>query len=127
MDSHSKSARSSYEFARRTIAKIIKHPSPYLNNKDMTDLGIKCIGLDLETGKPTDGGPVFISPYPLTEIDRILQENKPWREYELEDEKDSMNMCAAMEISALLEHYLVVGADEDADGLINQTKWRMRQ
>ena len=54
MDSHSESAKRSFEFVQRVLS-IIKHPSPYLSNKDMNDLGIRCTGLDLETGKPTDG------------------------------------------------------------------------
>jgi hypothetical protein len=134
MDSHSEEAKPhfeeakrSFEFARRVLIKIIKHPSPYLSNKDMMDLGIRCTGLDLETGKPTDGGVAFISPYPLSEIDRILHEKKPWKVYALPPKKDSMNMCAAMEISGLLEEYLVMAEDERVEGLIEQTKWKMRR
>ena len=127
MDSHSEEAKRGFEFARRVLSKIIKHPSPYLSNKDMKDLGIRCTGLDLETGKPTGGGVAFISPYPLTEIDRILHEKNPWKESWLPQKKDSMNMCAAMEISGLLEEYLVMAEDEKVEGLIEQTKWKMRR
>ena len=127
MDSHSESAKRSFEFAQRVLSKIIKHPSPYLSNKDMNDLGIRCTGLDLETGKPTDGGVVFISPYSLTKIDRLLHEKQPWEVYKLPREKDSMNMCAAMEISGLLETYLFMAKDENVEGLIAQTKWKMRR
>ena len=127
MDSHFESTKHSFEFVRRVLSKIIKHPSPYLSNEDMKDLGIKCTGLDLETGKPTDGGVTFISPYPLTEIDRILHEKKPWRvSSRLPQKKDSMNMCAAMEISTLLEEYLVMAEDKKVEGLIEQTKWKTR-
>jgi hypothetical protein len=127
MGSHSEEAKRSFEFARRVLSKIIKHPSPYLSNKDLKDLGIRCTGLDLETGKPTDGGVAFISPYPLTEIDRILHEKKPWKVRALPQKKDSMNMCAAMEISGLLEEYLVMAEDKNVEGLIEQTKWKMRR
>src|SRR5689334_10868450 len=126
MDSHFESAKQSWVLARRVLQKIIAHPSPYLSNKDMKDLGIRCTDLDLETGKPADGGVAFISPYPLSEIDRILHENEPWEECTLPDEKESMNMCAAMEISSLLGTYLCMGKNENVKGLIRQTKWEMR-
>jgi len=126
MDSHSEEAKRDYELVRRVITKIIKHPSPYLSNEDMKDLGIRCTGLDLDTGKPTDGGVAFISPYPLTEIDRILHEKKPWKVYALPQKKDTVNMCAAMEISCLLETYLFMAKDKKVEGLIEQTKWEMR-
>jgi hypothetical protein len=127
MDSRTKFAKTSYEFARRTFDKLVEHPTHHLSNEDMKDLGIKCTGLDLETGKSTDGGDVFISPYPLTELDKILQENKPWRESKLDSDKDPMDMLAALEISSLLEYYLILGADEEAEGLIDKTKWRLRK
>jgi len=127
MDSHFESAKRSFGLARHVLSKIIKHPSPYLSNKDMKDLGIRCTGLDLKTGKPTDGGVAFISPYPLAEIDRILHKKMPWKLYALPQKKDSMNMCAAMEISGLLETYLFMAKDENVEGLIRQTKWKLRR
>jgi hypothetical protein len=127
MGPYSEEAKRSYEFARRVLSKIIKHPSPYLSSKDLKDLDIRCTGLDLETGKPTDGGVAFISPYPLTEIDRILHETKPWKLRKLPPKKDSMNMCAAMEIWGLLEEYLVMAEDKKVEGLIEQTKWKTRR
>ena len=94
MDSHFESANRSFELARRILSKIVVHPSLYLSNKDMKDLGIRCTGLDLKTGKPTNGGVTFISPHPLTEIDRILHQKKePWEVYKL-PQKDSMNVCS---------------------------------
>jgi len=59
------------------------------------------------------------------EIDRILHEKEPLDVYKL-PQKESMNMCAAMEISGLLETYLFMAKDKNVAGLIRQTEWKTR-
>ncbi|KAI1201414.1 hypothetical protein F5X97DRAFT_320491 [Nemania serpens] len=91
---------------------LLKLKAPHLTDQDLKDLRIICTDLDLNTGKPADGGEVFIRPSSTAQIHSILEQTKPWLRCSLSDEKDSMPECAALEIHSCLIGALVMRYDE---------------
>lgn len=112
---------------RDIIRLLVRHHDAYLTDQDLKRLRITCTDLDLNTGKPADGGEVFIRPFSIARIREILERTKPWLYYELLDEKDSMPMIAAMEIMSCLLGCLVHDGDNESTPLFMEAHWNTRE
>ena len=126
MDPILKARKHNYEFVRKVVLETLKHDSEYISDETLRGWKVQCSNLNLHTGKFSDQGPAFISPYPLAKLNSILNKKAPWEIYQLCDEKDSFNMSAALAVGCLLLTYLREGRGPNERGIIYSTRWKAR-
>ncbi|RYC54689.1 hypothetical protein CHU98_g11521 [Xylaria longipes] len=126
MDSNRIATKSIQDTMIRIYHGIVKRRSAYLTDQALERLMIKCSSLDLNTGKPSDSGEVFITPFPTARIHEILEQTKPWVEWELPSERSFTRMVSAMAILTCLVGYLYHD-ENDEKSLIDHTDWDTRE
>lgn len=78
---------------------------------------IEITDLDMDYGKPCDGGDQFIKVLPLREVQEVLEEWKPWlhyRDYSDEHETQSQWWCAFTNFDNIAR-WLRLPGDEDEE------------
>ncbi|KAI1122870.1 hypothetical protein F5Y10DRAFT_270624 [Nemania abortiva] len=125
MDPNLVAAKRTWNVVRDILRVLVRLPSPYLTDEDLKRLSIKCTGLDLSTGKPTDGSEMFIRPLSITRIHETLQRTRPWVDNPLYPDRWHSPAVDAMDILSCLSGYLHQGEDDGLD-LISETDWNTR-
>ncbi|KAJ8124531.1 hypothetical protein O1611_g9108 [Lasiodiplodia mahajangana] len=104
---------------------LAKRRSAYLTDKGLKLLNIKCTGLDLSTGNPSDGSDTFIRPFSVDRIREILAQTQPDEDYDPPRPAFTFTRYnSAFHLVRWLLHYL-----EDslyARAPIDHTEWQTR-
>ncbi|KAI0402968.1 hypothetical protein F4802DRAFT_573237 [Xylaria palmicola] len=77
-------AKQTWMVTRAMQRRLALHEDAYLD--DLEKFRIKCTGLDIRTGKSTDGSEPFLRPFPVTQLTEIFEQTKPWLDCGLERE-----------------------------------------
>jgi len=127
MPYHVAQSEITHSILRTNLRKLIKNPSQYLKTQEIRDFGILLADFDLATGKAKDNGSWYTTPFPVSELHKIIDRNEPWRDYELPKEPDMAAFCGALEISSLFEIYLHWKKDDKLKRLEDYTQWSTRR
>ncbi|KAI0104625.1 hypothetical protein GGR51DRAFT_521572 [Nemania sp. FL0031] len=125
MDLNLIAAKRTWNVVRDILRILVTLPDPHLTDEDLKRLNIKCTGLDLSTGKPTDGSEMFIRPLSTTRIHEALQRTKPWVDNPLYSGRWSSPISNATDVLGCLIRYLHHGEADRLD-LMSETDWNTR-
>ncbi|KAI0114063.1 hypothetical protein GGR51DRAFT_476807 [Nemania sp. FL0031] len=113
------------DIAKHVYFGLVKRRSAYLTDKGLKQLNIKCTGLDLSTGKPSDGSDIFIRPFSISRIREIMAPTPNPEVEELSEPYTFSRWHAAFAIAHRLIDCLTCYRERDPP-LICHTDWQTR-
>ncbi|KAI0475090.1 hypothetical protein GGR56DRAFT_644531 [Xylariaceae sp. FL0804] len=118
-------SRRSFDVNKDLFCRMVQITPQTLTKQHLKDMGVTLTSLDLNTGKPGDGGPTFIRPFPASRILQVIQQTKPWTVYSMAHEKTDLRLYTAVEVLDTLSGYLHHVAPGEPR-LIKATGWKQR-
>lgn len=107
------------DFMRRVCHILWKLPGLILDQKLIEAARIEVTDLNIDDGKPCDGGDQFIKVLPFKRVEDILEEGKPWLHYDLEEpDPDLCQWWSAFSVIGTLGqwlHYTQYSNEEASD------------
>ncbi|KAH9890296.1 hypothetical protein F4778DRAFT_753254 [Xylariomycetidae sp. FL2044] len=116
----------SFDVNKDLFCRMVQITPQTLTQQHLEAMGVTLASLDLNTGKPDDGGPIFIRPFSVSRILQVIQQRKPWTVYSIAHEKSDLRLTTAVEVLNVLSGYLHHVGRPDERRLIQETDWKQR-